>query len=350
MFIQALQAVLRPDFPGHIASPLFLLAVVVSAWYGGAGPGLCTAVLSYLALDWFFLPPIGSLNLGWEDVPLAALYLLAAVVISRLDGKRQQAEGAVRKSEERMRAARKIQERLLPTASPNLSAFDIAGVSYPAEATGGDYFDFIPMRNGRIGIVVGDVSGHGFGSALLMSEVRAYLRALVLVHDDPSDILTLTNALLVNDTDDDHFVTLLFVSLDFQSRSLIYAGAGHEGVLLHARGLREQRLRSTSLPLGIEKELVVATSSTIGLDPEDVVLLVSDGITDAVSQNGERFGIERAVEINSNHRDRSAREMLDLLCHAVRVFSHGMPQADDQTAVIVKVTSRMPADGIQAPS
>src|SRR5262249_5464583 len=161
----------------------------------------------------------------------------------------------------------------------------------PAEATGGDYFDFIPMRNGCVGIVVGDVSGHDFGSALLMSEVRAYLRALVLTHDDLSDILTLANALLVKDMDDT-FVTLFFACLDPQTRSLVYAGAGHEGVLLHATGRRE-RLRSTSLPLGFEKDLVVASAPALVLEPGDVVVLLSDGVTEAPSQRGDRFGIDR---------------------------------------------------------
>jgi hypothetical protein len=336
LLILALEAVLQPDYPGHIASPLFLLAVVVSAWYGGKGPGLFSAALSYLALDWSFLPPVYSLDPGWKDIPLAGLYLLAAVVISTLVRKRRWAEHIARKSQERMQIARKIQECLLPVGPTNLPAFDIAGTSHSAEATGGDYFDFIPMRNGRIGIVVGDVSGHDFGSALLMSEVRAYLRALVLVHDDVSDILTRTNAFLVEDTDDFTFVTLFFACLDLHNRSLLYAGAGHEGILLDATG-RQERLRSTSIPLGLEKDLVVACAPAKDLEPEQVVLLTSDGITEALSPGGERFGMERTIDVISGHRDKSAREMIDLLCQAVRVFSHGMPPEDDMTAVILKV-------------
>jgi hypothetical protein len=335
VFILALKAVLRPDVPGHIASPLFLFAVVVSSWFGGKGPGLFAAGLSYLILDFVFLPPIYSLDPAWEDIPLGALYVVVAVVISTLDGKRRRAEDVVRKSEERMRVARAIQARLLPVASPNLPAFDIAGESHPAEATGGDYFDFIPMRNGRVGIVVGDVSGHGFASALLMSEVRAYLRALVVTHDNVSDILTLTNAFLVEDTDDGTFVTLFFACLDPENRSLTYAGAGHEGYLVHSTG-RRQRLRSTSIPLGIDKRVVIATPPPVDLEPEGVVLLVSDGIVEAPSQCGERFGIERTIEVISSHRDKSALEMIDLLFKTVRGFSGRIPQQDDQAAVIVK--------------
>jgi sigma-B regulation protein RsbU (phosphoserine phosphatase) len=343
LLILMVEAVLRPDFPAHIASPLFLLAVTISAWYGGKGPGLFTAILSYLTLDFVFLPPIFSLNPGWEDVPLAGLYVLAAVVISTLEGKRRRAEDVVRRSEEQMRMARKIQERLWAGAPPNLPEFDIAGASRPAEAVGGDYFDIFPMRHGRIGLVVGDVSGHGFGAALLISEVRAYLRALVLVHDDLSDILTRTNALLVNDIAEGTFVTLFFACLDLRKRSMSFAGAGHEGILLHATG-RQERLHSTSLPLGLEKDLVVISAPAIDLKPEEVLLMLSDGISEASSERGERFGNDRTIEVIRRHRDRTAREMMDLLYQSVRLFSVGLPQADDQTAVIVKVGTQKHAD------
>jgi phosphoserine phosphatase RsbU/P len=343
LLILMVEALLRPDFPGHIASPLFLLAVTVSAWYGGKGPGLFTAILSYLTLDFVFLPPIFSLNPGWEDIPLGGLYVLAAVVISTLEGQRRRAEDVVRRSEERMGMARKIQEHIWAGVPLNLPEFDIAGASCPAEAVGGDYFDIIPMSNGRIGLVVGDVSGHGLGSALLISEVRAYLRALVLVYDDLSDILTRTNALLVNDMAEGTFVTLFFACLDLHKRSMSFAGAGHEAILLHATG-RQERLHSTSLPLGLEKDLVVASAPAIDLKPEEVVLMTSDGISEASSKRGERFGIDRTIEVISRHRDRTAREMRDLLYQSVRMFCAGVPQADDQTAVIVKVGTQKHTD------
>ncbi len=345
----AIEAALRPNFPGHIASPLFLLAVVVSAWWGGRGPGLLAAVMSYLILEFVFLPPVYTLELSWEDIPLASVYLLAAVGISTLDAKRRGAEENARRSQERMRLARKTQQRLLPAAPLDLPAFDLAGVSHPAEATGGDYFDFLLMGSGRIGIVLGDVSGHGYGAALVMSELRAYLRALALVHDDPGDILTRANTLLVNDTDDEpFFVTLFFACLDPGDRSLLFAGAGHEGIFLHATGRRE-RLRSTSPPLGIVKGLSVASAPAINLEPEDVVLLVSDGIYEASSRRGELFGLERAIEAAGGPRHQTAQERIDALCQAVRAFSDDAPQADDMTAVIVKVKAGKLTDEILEP-
>jgi len=345
LVILALEAVLRPDFPGHIASPLFLLAVVVSAWNGGKGPGLFTAVLSYVTLEYLILSPFCALQLGWEDVPQAGVYLLAAIGISALEENRRRAEETVRKSEQRMRIARSVQARLCPLSPPNVAGFDIAGAFHPAEATGGDFYDFIPMLDGRIGIVIGDVSGHGYGSALLMAETRAYLRALAQTHENLGEILTLSNAMLAADTDDHYFVTLFIACILPASRSLVYAGAGHEAYLLHATG-RFNRLRCTSLPLGVAKDTIVPQVSGIILDDGDVLFLFTDGILEAHSQRGEQFGIDRAIEAIIANRAKPAREMLDRLSETVQVFSGRMPQKDDMSAVIVRVNGpRTPCSG-----
>jgi hypothetical protein len=332
----ALEAGLRPDYPGHIASPFFLLAVVFGAWYGGKGPGLVAAVLSYLCLEFFFLPPTHTVQLTWEDGPLAGVYLLAAVVIPTLEGKRRRAEETVRRGEERMQIARRIQTRLCPLSPTKLKGFEIAGAFHPAEATGGDFYDFIPMRGRRIGIVIGDVTGHGFGSALLMAETRAYLRALALTHTNVGEILTLTNAMVAADTDADHFVTLFMACIDPSCRSLVYAGAGHDAYLLRATG-HCSRLQSTSLPLGIAKDTVVSQTAGIVLDDGDVLLLFTDGIVEARSQRGEHFGIDRTIEAIIANRANPAREMLDRLSETVRAFSGQVPQKDDMAAVIVRV-------------
>jgi serine phosphatase RsbU (regulator of sigma subunit) len=335
LLVLPVNALLRPDFPGHIASPLFLLAVVVGAWYGGKGPGLITAALSYLTLDYFFLVPIYAFSPGLEDIPTATVYLLAALVVGVLEERRQRAEQTLRRSEERMLIARAIQTHLLPLAPPDLPGFEIAGASRLAEATGGDFFDFIPMRGGRMGIVVGDVSGHGFPSALVMAETRACLRTLALAHDSVGEILTRANAMLVEDTDDELFVTLFMACIHPARRSLVYAAAGHEACLLRGTGRRD-RLGSTSLPLGVAK-VVVPEASGLSLEDGDMLLLFTDGILEARSRRGEQFGFNRTIEAIWANRTASAREMVAYLAETVQVFSSRMAQEDDMTAVVIKV-------------
>ena len=167
--------------------------------------------------------------------------------------RRHKAEAALRDASEEFRAAKEIQQRLFPSESPKLPGFDIAGALYPAKATAGDYFDYIPMLGNCLGVVVGDVSSHGMGPALLMSETRACLRTLALGLSDVGEILTRANQMLSADTHDFHFVTLALARLDPARCEVVYGSAGQRSYLLH--GDRSVTvLDSTSLPLGVDAE------------------------------------------------------------------------------------------------
>jgi sigma-B regulation protein RsbU (phosphoserine phosphatase) len=178
--------------------------------------------------------------------------------------RRHAAERELRSTSEEFRAAREIQQRLYPTSAPTLEGFDIAGALYPATATAGDYYDYIPMLEHCLGIVVGDVSGHGMGPALLMSETRACLRTLTQAYFDVGDILTRANRVLADDTDDLHFVTLAMGRIDPLTHTFVYASAGQQGHLLHA-GNKVTVLESTSLPLGVNQDTVVPTAPPLQL-------------------------------------------------------------------------------------
>ena len=129
--------------------------------------------------------------------------MVLILAIHWLQSRAARLQRVVAQTEEQFRLARQIQQKLFPNGTPRLAGFDIAGVCYPADATGGDYFDFIPMSGGGLGVAVGDVSGHGFGPALLMAEVHANIRALALAHIDVGEILTLANRMVCEDTADD---------------------------------------------------------------------------------------------------------------------------------------------------
>jgi CheY-like chemotaxis protein len=153
----------------------------------------------------------------------------------RLADERQQWEAE--RLLQKLRLAREVQQRLFPAAPARVPGYDIYGASYPAETTGGDYFDYIPIREGCLGIVVGDVCGHGFGPAMLMAATRAYLRALALTRCGVAEVLGLVNRALAADVAEGHFVTLLLARLDPAARSLTYSSAGHQrGYVLAASG------------------------------------------------------------------------------------------------------------------
>jgi PAS domain S-box-containing protein len=263
---------------------------------------------------------------------------------------RRQAEEDLARTAAEFRIARRIQQRLFPTQTPNLPGldigsatygFDIGGASFPAEAIGGDYYDYVGLPDGSLGIAVGDVSGHGVGPALLMAEARAYLRASSGVDADVSSILTRVNCLLVQDIQGDHFITMLLARLAPDGRSLSYASAGHAtGYLFDAGGTVKASMPSTAVPLGIEPDSEFPAGEVIPLEPGDIVLFLTDGVVEARDPEGSAFGTRRALDVVRHYRDRPAQQIVDNLYHAVRAFSRNEPQVDDITATIIKVGGR----------
>ncbi len=250
--------------------------------------------------------------------------------------RRHQAERAMLDTSEEFRAAGEIQQRLYPVEPPKLPGFDIAGAVFPAKATAGDYFDYIRMDDGAWAVVVGDVSSHGMGPALLMSETRACLRTLAQSCGDPGEILTRTNLVLAADTGDFHFVTLAMVRIDPGDRSMTYASAGQRGYLFHSDG-QVSILESTALPLGVRVDTVVPCGLQRLLEPGELLTFFTDGVVEAESPGRVRFGYPRALEVIRAEREKPAAGIVAALHNELRDFSHGMPQRDDITIVVVKV-------------
>jgi serine phosphatase RsbU (regulator of sigma subunit) len=250
---------------------------------------------------------------------------------------RIKAEKALHLKEAELRIAKKIQEGLVAKAPPELNGFDIAGVSHSAAETGGDYFDFFPLLDSCQGIVIADASGHGLGPALLITETRAYLRAFALASEDIRRIVALVNRRLAEDVGD-NFVTLFLTRLNLRSRSLVYTSAGHpSGCILDPSGSVKAILENTGPPLGISPADDFPPAPAITLQSGDLVLLLTDGVIEARSPDDTAFGFQRAIDIVSLYRKDTAAQIVYNLFHAVRAFSHNLPQADDITAVVIKV-------------
>jgi sigma-B regulation protein RsbU (phosphoserine phosphatase) len=236
-----------------------------------------------------------------------------------------------------MQLARLIQRKLYPTRAPALKSFDLAGAVFPADATCGDYLDYIPMGSGRLGIAVGDVSGHGFGPALLMAETRAYLRSLAKSTRDLRKILQRLNQFLHRDTELERFVTLMLVVIDPRRRSLTYSSAGHvPGFVLDGSGVPRRVLESTSVPLGIFRDAPVDVSPEIPLEDGDLFVLLTDGVMEAENERGEFFEQDRALDLVAELRGQPSRRIVTGLYKAVESFRSPGPRGDDVTAVVGK--------------
>lgn len=277
-----------------------------------------------------------DLDVAFSELKLNDQRMFAAFIRDITERKRFLLELA--KSRREFAAAREIQQRLFPKAAPSVAGFEIAGVSYPAEAAGGDYFDYLPLQEGRLGVVVADVSGHGLGPALLMSEGRTALRLVAQLESDPAGILTATNRVLADDLAGQRYITLLLVRIDPETRTLVYASAGHPpGIVFDAAGTIKAELRRTGPPLGQRREFAYGASAPLALASGDVVVLLTDGMLEAQRGN-EIFGRPRVLQTVRDHLTKPPGEIVAALLDAVQRFCGGAPQADDLTVVVIKAT------------
>ncbi|NQV24846.1 MAG: SpoIIE family protein phosphatase [Rhodopirellula sp.] len=240
-----------------------------------------------------------------------------------------------RRAEEKLSVAESVQQSLYPKGHPAVAGFDIAGAAFPTEEGCGDYFDFIPLSDGRLAIVVGDVSGHGLGAALYMVQTRSYIRAYMAQELGVEQVLTRVNQHLCADLKSGTFVTLFLGILDPISRELIWSSAGHPGVRLSGDG-RCDEIKATNLVLGL-LDNVVYESASIQLCEGDVVVLPTDGIIEAMSMEQTIFGQQRMLKCVQDARQLSSEEIIVALSEACREFAGEKPIHDDMTCVLIKV-------------
>ena len=232
--------------------------------------------------------------------------------------------------------ARKIQESFLPETVPALRGFEVAAISRPAEEVGGDFYDFVPTPGGRMGIAIADVSGKGVPAALFMVLSRAMVRASASGEPTAGEVARRANELISADANSGMFVTLFFALLDEEARTLRYVNAGHNPPLLLRGGTGEVALLKTrGIAMGVLEEAEMEEGE-VELSEGDVVVLYTDGVTEATDAAGEQFGVERLLLLAKEHRSLPAAALVEEIAGAVLAFSEGEPQFDDITLVVLK--------------
>jgi PAS domain S-box-containing protein len=240
--------------------------------------------------------------------------------------------------EVQLELARTVQQRFNP-APPRVPGFDIAAVSYPSDETGGDYFDFIDAPNGVLYVAVGDVSGHGFDAALIMALTRAYMRSFATLGMDAGELLGRVNRAIVSDLEANRFVTMLIVRIDVEAGIVTYASAGHiPGVLLDGLEGIDGTLDSTGMPLGLFADATFATRQC-RFRPDQIFVLSTDGATETFDAHGVEFGSNGVLGYVRSHTNDTAQDIAQGVYEAARSFGGSVPQQDDITAVIIKVTN-----------
>ena len=352
----AAEAADRPlDNPAALGFFLFIIlsTLRLNPW----ASRLCgfVAAAAYLA---------AAVHLGWRPVlgggasllspqravvTYAIAFVIGGIVAGAVAGEiRKHVNAALREAEvqrqlERLehdiQVARSIQQSLLPSTVPQIEGFEIAGWNQPADQTGGDYFDWQHLPSGRVVVALGDVTGHGIGSALLAAVCRAYARANFTMEGGLLTAMERINAALADDMTSGRFVTFVAaVCTPGNSRlELLSAGQGPLFVYL----LREDRfdtMGGQALPLGISPRLISDPPIIVELRPGDLLLLATDGFFEWANAQGEQFGAQRLEEAIRATRHLPPKEIISKMYGAVVEFSGGTKQQDDLTAVIIKRT------------
>lgn len=243
----------------------------------------------------------------------------------------------IKAQEFELKMASVVQKKLFPQQPPNWPTLDVAGVVIPAEATCGDYYDYFLIPQNSYGIAIGDVSGHGLGPALVMAETRAYLRSLSSEVQGIGRLFTRLNRILLEDLEDERFLSLVLLSVDMQKSTLCFANAGHlPAYVLTSTGELKAELKASGPPLGMLSELHYETSQPLPMEHGDLVFMVTDGITERADPDDQFFGMENVLRIVRELRDRPAAEIIHGVCSAASSFSRNQLPLDDMTMVVVK--------------
>jgi serine phosphatase RsbU (regulator of sigma subunit)/pSer/pThr/pTyr-binding forkhead associated (FHA) protein len=267
---------------------------------------------------------------------LKVLTTLASVAAIRVENARLTEEQFERERLEReLQVASEIQQRFQPASAPIVPGYELQGISFPCYEIGGDYYDFIHKRNGNLVVALGDVSGKGTAAALLMSSLHAAVHAQFDTHGSLAETISSINRYLVESIPANRFVTLFYADLNPKTGELAFLNAGHNPPLIvHAGGTMEQ-LAAGGLPLGIMADADFREGRTT-LNAGDVLVIYSDGVSEAVSPTGEEFGPTRLYEAVARNLDASAAGIRDRIESALTKFAQGTPAGDDITMVIVK--------------
>ncbi len=311
-------------------------------------------------------PRLGDLPFSREDQQLlmAAVWQMAlAIENTQLIRRKAEEEGLRRELE----FATQVQQRLFPQGAPELASLELAGVCHPAHGVGGDYYDFLVLGNGQIGIAVADVAGKGISAALLMSTVQASLRSqALLVNVQLTELVASMNRLLCGSTDSGSYATFFYAQFDERTQRLTYVNAGHNPPLLIRAGTIWRADGAGQVASAVGEAEIVVGSSVIAADPwirlletggpviglfetssyeheilavqsGDVLVAYTDGVTEALNPEGEEFNEARLRQLVIAHVHLSAEALKEQIVRSVREWCRDEPQFDDMTLVVMKV-------------
>ncbi len=363
-----LSALLAVAACGVIVSPLFSYGPGWLDFFAGALFGLAlfliyakwdflTLLLSYF----LFLCLIGSTS-GWilPDSPdlfvfICVIILFLAVTATGLfavyfdDGKQTltdyipdyvEEHAIEERIKQELQIAREVQQSFLPEKTPSAAGLDIAAVCTPAYETGGDYYDFIRLDENRIAVTIGDVSGKGIQAAFYMTFIKGLLHSLSREMISPAEVLKKANRFFYDNAGKGTFISLIYGVIDIENKTFTFARAGHNPILhVNAADNKVEQLRPNGLGIGLTKEKIFDNKINeikLSLTENDLLILYTDGITEALNEVHEFYGTDRFIEVIKKHKYESASTLISIINKEVNGYMGTVKQHDDMTAVVIR--------------
>ena len=321
----------------------YVLPVFIACWRLGLWQGFAISIFSLLFwyVDSFYQrPEFGNLILSpyWNIVFQFIFFVVLVLILTSLKKSVEREKKAEReKIENELKVARDVQQKLFPQAMPAMQGLEYFGLCIPADEIGGDYFDYIKLSSDEIGFAIGDISGHGLPSALLMAGLVGFVRSNALIcRDDLKQLLYRVNNLMCESTTPGKFATFFYGVYNCAEKVFRYVNAGHNPPFVFRKNNNSNELlKGGGLMIGVMPEFGYSEMQ-IRIEKGDVLVLYTDGITEAFDKNSYLYGEERLKTVVENNLHLSAKELCGVITKDVFQYSEGRKQADDMTLLVVR--------------
>ena len=276
-------------------------------------------------------------NRDYLDSDIEFIYSVGNLAIISLENKRLFEEALEKqKLEEELLIARDIQQNLLPQEIPQYENFEIAALNVSSKQVGGDYYDVIPLNADNFVIAIADVSGKGVPASLMMANIQAFLQVICRQDLQIEEATAIINDLVTENTTEGRFITFFWGVVNTRQKKIKYVNAGHNPPLL-LRNNKVKKLDRGGIILGVMKTFNPYIFEEVDLQEDDLLVLFTDGVSEAMNNQGEEFGEERLEEVANALKNGSAGEILDGIKQEVQNFTEGNAQSDDITMITLKV-------------
>lgn len=327
------------DFSFYI---FYVIPVLFIVWFAGKSYGfiLCLCCLIPWYFDTFYLRVIDvqfSVIIWNLLVEFSFFTILIFSISSLKKAIKKQEEAEKQKVAREFEIAKEVQQKLFPQLKPEIEGVEYFGLCKPAEAVGGDYYDYFKINQNETAFAIGDIAGHGLSSALLMAGLVGFVRSnAIMYNDDLKIFIEKVNTLMCESTDGSKFATFFYSVYNCESKSLRFVNAGHNPPLLYREKSKTfDELKTEGFIIGGISNFKY-NDAFVKLDGNDLLLYYTDGITEYFNQKDEQFGEERLKKVISENYDLNPKDICNKILDEVKEYSGGVQQADDMTLLAIK--------------